>query len=315
MNNMSHNGAGTQDVALVGYVGGDAGAGMGREPQAAEVFWPWFVLLDTLEIAGVASYVPEEYLPRDATECELLTLDDSAELAEALRRELLDYYRDATSEQMVEILKDMLGMMTPAHASGFVSGLRQITSVGAARGVHAPSPSESASDWPWSAYFAFTRGTELLVAYESLIGTWPLGSATVLDLTPDLLRLHLHIDKWEQFGVPETDAVIAILYLQEGAGNRAEVVVNGSRYAEKNLTIRSETEAREILMDTEILGHRIGRVTVNCKEPDKTNLEFQAAGMDHVFVLTEQQHSPGTTQRSEVRTSDPRPSGTSSATT
>lgn len=315
MNNISRNGTGTRDVALVGYVGRDAGAGMGREPQAAEVFWPWLFLLDTLEIAEVASYVPEEYLSRNATGCELPTLDDSAELAEALRRELLDFYRDATSEQMVEILKDMLEMMTPAHASGFVSGLRQNKPVGEARGVHAPSPSESASDWPWSAYFAFAKGTELSVAYESPIGTWPIGSATVLDLTPDLLRLHLHVDEWEQFGVPETDAAIAILYLKEGAGNRAEVVVNGSRYAEKNLTIRSETEAREILMDTEILGHRIGHVTVNGKEPLKTKLEFRAAGLDHVLVLTERQHSPGVTQRSEVRASDPRPSGTSSATT
>jgi len=305
MNNRSHNGTGSQDVALVSWVGRDVDACVDGEPEAAYVFLPWLFVLDTVENAEVTSYVPEGYLSRSAAECELPTLDDPAELSEALRREVLDFFRDATSEQMVELLYEMLRMMMPAQASGFVSGLRPLKSVRQARGVHAPGPTESASDWPWSAYLAFAEGTEILVEYESWIGTWPIGSATVLDLTPDLLRLHLHIDKWEQFGVPETDAVMAILYLQEGAGNRAEIVVNGSRYAEKNVTIRSENNAREILMDIDFLGHRVDRITLNGKEPDRPKLEFQAGGMDHVLVLTKSSVHP---ESSEVQVPDKRPS-------
>lgn len=53
-------------------------------------------------------------------------LDESADLAEALRESLVDEYADATASEMSEALANVLESMSPAEAFNFAKALKQI---------------------------------------------------------------------------------------------------------------------------------------------------------------------------------------------
>jgi hypothetical protein len=221
-----------------------------------------------------------EHEPRSAS---------SADLVEAFRSALLDYYRDAPPAQMEGILSGMLGMMTAEQGAAFVEGLRggrldeQVFPVRAPRPVRPARPPRQRS---WASYLPFGEGIPLSVAYESWAGRWEIGQATVLDRTPGLLRLQIQLKGWELVGVPETDALLAVEYRREGRGNQAEVVVNGQRYVDEDVFIRSGRGARELRIPIHVLGMSVDRITLIRQGPGEALVTLRAGEVEHVLVLT-----------------------------
>jgi hypothetical protein len=145
---------------------------------------------------------------------------------------------------------------------------------------------EAAPKQPWSNFFPFKKGTKLLVEYE-ITGPDPdIGQGKVLIRTSNLLKVKIHIDKWDLFNVPETDALIKIEYIKEGAGNRADITVNGQNFRDNNVTIRSTKKTRWVSMSISILGYRVDKIAVTREDSDEAKLKFKVGGGEHVIVLT-----------------------------
>jgi hypothetical protein len=215
--------------------------------------------------------------------------DSEHELAEAFRSTLLAYYRDAPPAQMEGILSGILGMMSAEEGAAFVEGLRGGRLDSRVFPVRAPRPARPAHlprQRSWAAYLPFGEGTPLSVAYESWAGRWEIGRATVLERAPGLLRLQVHLNGWELLGVPETDALLAVDYRREGRGNQAEVVVNGQRYADEDVFIRSGRRARALRIPIQMLGMSVDRITLIGQGPGEALLTFRAGEDEHVLVLT-----------------------------
>ena len=139
---------------------------------------------------------------------------------------------------------------------------------------------------PWSNFFPFKKGTKLLVEYE-ITGPDPnIGHGKVIECTSNLLKVKIHINKWDLFNVPETDVLIEIEYIKEGSGNRASIKVNGQNYRDNNVTIRSEKKTRWLSMSISILGYRVDRIAVTKEDSEEAKLKFKAGGDEHVLVLT-----------------------------
>jgi hypothetical protein len=219
----------------------------------------------------------------------------SAGLVEAFRSALLTYYRDAPPAQMEGILSGMLGMMSAEQGAAFVEGLHggrldeQVFPVRAPQPARAPRPARPARpprQRSWASYLPFGEGIPLSVAYESWAGRWEIGRATVLERTPGLLRLQIHLKGWELLGVPETDALLAVEYRREGRGNQAEVVVNGQHYADEDVFIRSGRGARELRIPIHVLGMSVDRIALIRQGPGEALVSLRAGEVEHVLVLT-----------------------------
>lgn len=99
------------------------------ESEEAEGGWGWPDERGTFEMAEAADY-PEDEWSEDWAEYEPDSAGDFAEMAEALRETLHEDYRDASPEQMEEILYEMLAEMTPAEGFSFGKALSSISKVG-----------------------------------------------------------------------------------------------------------------------------------------------------------------------------------------
>lgn len=139
---------------------------------------------------------------------------------------------------------------------------------------------------PWSDFFPFGRGARLLVEYETRIWNVNIGSGAVIQNTANGLEVKIHIDKNDKFNVPETNASLSIEYRGEGAGNQAVVVVNGVKYADRNVSIRSGKNSRQIGMSIEILGQKVDRITITREDADEAKIKFKAGGDEHVLILS-----------------------------
>ena len=107
-----------------------------------------------------------------------------------------------------------------------------------------------------------------------------------LERAPGLLRVQIHLKGLELLGVPETDALLAVEYRREGHGNQAEVVVNGQRYVDEDVFIRSGRGARELRIPIQVLGMRVDRITLIRQGPGEALLSFRAGQDEHVLALT-----------------------------
>jgi len=139
---------------------------------------------------------------------------------------------------------------------------------------------------PWSDFFPFGKATKLLIEYETRIRDLDVGQGNVVERSSNLLKLEIHIDKSGMFNVPETNATIELEYRNEGSGNRANIVVNGSKFTDKNVTIRSKANAREISMSITIFGQTVDKITLSRQSSSKAKLKFKAGGDEHVLILT-----------------------------
>jgi hypothetical protein len=88
--------------------------------------WPYE---ETFEMSEPASYM-WDYISEPSEEYELDTLNDFAELAEALRETLHEDYQYAPHEEMEEALFNILETMTPAEGFNFMKALSQISKAG-----------------------------------------------------------------------------------------------------------------------------------------------------------------------------------------
>jgi hypothetical protein len=138
----------------------------------------------------------------------------------------------------------------------------------------------------WSDFFPFAKGATLLVEYETLIRNFDVGQARVLKRTANELEVKIHIDRWDRFNVPQTDATISIVYRREGTGNQAVVVVNGVQYTDTNVTIHSNRTSRQIGMSIEILNQKVDRITIAREDADEARIKFKAGGDTHVLILS-----------------------------
>ena len=139
----------------------------------------------------------------------------------------------------------------------------------------------------WGDYFPFSAGTDLLVEYEvDWLPDPDLGKAIVVTRSRDVLKLTLYIEPWPSFNIPRTNATIEFQYFGEGRGNRAVAIVNGQRFSNDDVNIRSWGAGREISLSINILGLLVHRITVLRDKSGAAKINFSAGSKDHVLVLT-----------------------------
>ncbi len=142
---------------------------------------------------------------------------------------------------------------------------------------------------PWSKFFPFGRETRLLVEYDAPGPFNPdIGTGVVLEHTWNRLKVRIDIPQKKIAGqtVPETSAVFDVKYEMEGAGNQADIVVNGERFTDKNVKIRSRGNTRDILMSIRILGQEVDRISLSKNRAAEAFIKFKAEGKEYTLILT-----------------------------
>lgn len=154
---------------------------------------------------------------------------------------------------------------------------------------------EEEADWvednaplqPWEDFMPFRRGSRLAVRYPVFGTRMHIGRATVMEQSPDQVRLHLQTDPIEMFDIPASRLTLGMRYNGEGAGNAARIGFNGARYAFDDVEMASEGNARRFGVSFPFFGEQVESITMTGIGPGEAQIAFTAGDQEHVLYLEE----------------------------